>query len=211
MTELLYESSSTIVTRITEDGEPRIAKTLKPEARSPNAILRYQREYDLLLSLISPSISRPLRFDADSLTIIFNDEGYRSLRDLLRTDEILEEDKPGIALAVSSALASIHAEGIVHRDINPANIVIRKQSSSWTVKIIDFGLATLAARSLPSEDVLTGTLPYISPEQTGRVNRSVDQRADLYSLGITLFELFAGHPPFAQTDPLYIRSNYPKS
>ena len=202
MTELLYESSSTIVTRITEDGEPRIAKTLKPEARSPNAILRYQREYDLLLSLISPSVSRPLRFDADSLTIIFKDEGYSSLRDLLRANEILEEDKAGIALAISSALASIHAEGIVHRDINPANIVIRRQDRSWSVKIIDFGLATLAARSLPSEDVLTGTLPYISPEQTGRVNRSVDQRADLYSLGVTLYELYCGHPPFTQTDPL---------
>ena len=202
MTELLYESSSTIVTRTSEDGEARIAKTLKPEARSPSAILRYQREYDLLLSLISPNISRPIRFDADSLTIVFNDEGYRSLRDLLREGEVPQDDKSGIALAIGSALASIHSEGIVHRDINPANIVVRQKDSSWHVKIIDFGLATLAARSLPSEDVLTGTLPYISPEQTGRVNRSVDQRADLYSLGVTLFELFSGHLPFTQTDPL---------
>ncbi|NKB97258.1 MAG: response regulator [Pseudomonadales bacterium] len=203
MSDVIYESLSTIVSVSRTSIPPTITKRLKPSAQTPSAIVRYQREYDLLQSLVSPYVCRPLSFDPQSYEIVFADEGFRSLRDHSKDHDFTLATRLDIAKAIVTALASIHEEGVIHRDINPANLVLRKtDEGGYEAKIIDFGLATLAARTQPGEEVLTGTLPYISPEQTGRVNRTVDQRADLYSLGATLFELVTGGPPFPQTDPL---------
>ena len=204
MSELIYESASTVVS-LSDDGsdDRTITKRLKPSAQTPSAIIRYQREYDLLQSLVSPYVCRPVGFDPQKFELVFPDEGFRSLRDLLSLNSIGVDARIDIAIAITTALSSIHEEGVIHRDINPANLVVRKLTDgTHEVRIIDFGLATLEIRTLPGEEALTGTLPYVSPEQTGRVNRTVDQRTDLYSLGDTLFELFADVPPFSQTDPL---------
>ena len=208
MDDILYESANTTVKRGTWRQQPAVFKTLKPHAFSPGAINRYQREYDLIRSLTSPCVCQPLAFDEDGIRIIFADEGAIALRDYL-TEEVGFAERLNIAAQLSGALQSIHDEGVIHRDINPSNVVvIEGADGGLTLRIIDFGLATLDSHVHPATAAgdaaisLTGTLPYISPEQTGRVNRTVDYRTDLYSLGATLYELFCGHPPFEHVDPL---------
>ncbi|HWS37943.1 MAG TPA: diguanylate cyclase, partial [Actinoplanes sp.] len=120
----------------------------------------------------------------------------------------------GLPLAVGPALtlatqlieivAEVHRHGVVHKDINPDNILIDRAGRPV---LIDFDIATTFAQEQPGfvhENEIAGTLPYLAPEQTGRTGRLVDQRADLYGLGTTMYELLTGHPPFgsAERDPL---------
>jgi serine/threonine protein kinase len=107
------------------------------------------------------------------------------------------------AQRLSEAIACIHARGVTHKDINPANVLVRPESMQ--VQVIDFGLATTFSDERPEfehQSKICGTLAYISPEQTGRMNRSVDYRTDLYALGCTLYHLATGSVPFTDTDPL---------
>ncbi len=102
-----------------------------------------------------------------------------------------------VGVQVAEALAEIHAAHIIHKDLNPANILYNPNTGQ--VKLIDFGLASRLSRETPrlsSPEVMEGTLAYISPEQTGRMNCTVDFRTDLYSFGATLYHLLSGHPPF---------------
>lgn len=208
MDSIAYESATTVVFRDEWQGRPVVRKQLRSNAQTPGAMARYQREYEILRSLISPHVCQALALDTSQWQIIYADEGGRALRDHLADGDLSFNDKLTIAAEIATALQSIHDEGVIHRDLNPANIVLLPQTEDsaarYTVQIIDFGLATLAHHSTNVEDIvsLTGTLPYVSPEQTGRVNRTVDYRTDLYSLGASLFELFAGRPPFTPSDPM---------
>lgn len=106
-----------------------------------------------------------------------------------------------IGLHITSALMNIHEAGVVHKDINPANIIASGALDS--IKIIDFGLASQSVEEMTdfaAPNILQGRLSYISPEQTGRVNKPVDHRSDLYSLGITFFQLLVGSLPFSDND-----------
>jgi predicted ATPase/signal transduction histidine kinase/serine/threonine protein kinase len=108
-----------------------------------------------------------------------------------------------LAIQIADTLGQIHAINVIHKDINPSNIVWNQYSNQ--LKIIDFGIATRLPRENPSlknPEHLEGTLAYISPEQTGRMNRSLDYRTDLYSLGITFYELLTGQLPFNSKVPL---------
>ncbi|WP_226582641.1 AAA family ATPase [Microseira wollei] len=108
-----------------------------------------------------------------------------------------------LAIKITDILGLIHAANIIHKDINPGNIVLNPKTGE--VKIIDFGIATRLTRTNPSlshPNVLEGTLAYMSPEQTGRMNRFLDYRTDFYSLGVTFYELLAGKLPFTTTDVL---------
>src|SRR5690606_5536923 len=108
-----------------------------------------------------------------------------------------------LALQTATALGQIHEQGIIHKDINPSNIVWNPESGQ--LKIIDFGIATRLSSESPTlkdPGILDGTLPYISPEQSGRMNRRLDYRTDFYSLGVTLYELATGDLPFAGADAL---------
>src|SRR6185436_13768087 len=91
-----------------------------------------------------------------------------------------------LAIRVSEALGQIHGEHIIHKDINPSNIVLNPETGQ--VKLIDLGISSALPRENPTfgnPNVLEGTLAYLSPEQTGRMNRAVDYRTDFYSLGVT--------------------------
>ncbi|BAZ10500.1 multi-sensor signal transduction multi-kinase [Calothrix sp. NIES-4071] len=108
-----------------------------------------------------------------------------------------------IAIAVTAALDGIHRNRIIHKDIKPANILINP--TTFEVKIIDFSIASLLpkeVKQLTNPDLLEGTLAYLSPEQTGRMNRALDYRTDFYSLGITFYELLTGTLPFTTNDPI---------
>ncbi|MCZ6640492.1 MAG: serine/threonine-protein kinase, partial [Gammaproteobacteria bacterium] len=201
--KLIYESASTLVKRTTWQGKPAVSKELKPGAQTPNAVARYQHEFNLNQSLTSPYVCPALAIDESGLQIFFEDPGGVSLREAIRSGDLSLDERLDVAVEIGRALQSIHDEGVIHRDLNPGNVVIT--DDPLAVHLIDFGLATLVPREYPKAEQfgqLIGTLPYLSPEQTGRVNRVVDYRTDLYSLGATLYELFAGHPPFSNVDPL---------
>ena len=139
-------------------------------------------------------------------SIVLADAGGTSLAGLSKPLPV--EDLIALALELARAVAGMHGRGVIHRDISPANIVVADDA---TPCLVDFGLATSAAQirsefTHPTE--IVGTIAYLAPEQTGRTGRSVDQRADLYALGATLYELATGGPPFGTGDPLRLTHDH---
>ena len=108
-----------------------------------------------------------------------------------------------LAEALASALRGLHERGLIHKDINPANILVNDSTSQ--VWLTGFGVASRLPRErqAPSPpEFIAGTLPYMAPEQTGRMNRSIDSRSDLYSLGMTFYQMLTGSLPFTASDPM---------
>ena len=108
-----------------------------------------------------------------------------------------------LAIGIVTAVGKAHQRGLVHKDLKPANILVTGVGGE--VRLTGFGLASLLPRERPSPEPpeeLTGTLAYMSPEQTGRMNRSIDFRSDLYALGVTLYQMLTGVLPFAAADPM---------
>lgn len=205
--ETLYQSGSTAVYRGTRaaDGTPVICKLLSMEYPSAKDLSCFRREYEIGNKLQGKGTVKLCALEqvSNSLAIVMEDFGGEALSRSRSLAEAGIDEKLNIAAQIAAALAEIHRMNVIHKDINPANIVRNPQSG--VVKIIDFGIATELPREAASFlDVgsLEGTLPYLSPEQTGRMNRPIDYRTDLYSLGVTLFELFTGELPFAGEDTL---------
>ncbi len=108
-----------------------------------------------------------------------------------------------LAIAVAAALTQVHRRGLVHKDIKPANILV--DPTTGTVNLTGFGIASRLPRERQAPEPpesLAGTLAYMAPEQTGRMNRSIDARSDLYALGVTLYQMLTGSLPFNATDPM---------
>ncbi len=179
-----------------------IVKMLTDESPTPQALSRFYLEVEYTRRVPAGGQPRVLRVGIldGAPCMVLRDLGQTTLAQQLQTRRLRLEEALTIAVRLTRALAEIHQLGIVHKDINPDNIVLSADGAEPA--IIDFGIATELARELPERRVyhLVGSLPYISPEQTGRTNRLLDQRTDLYSLGVTLFELFAGQRPFAAED-----------
>jgi len=133
-------------------------------------------------------------------SIVLEDVGGTSLAGLskpLDVDELI-----GLAVQLARAVAGMHRRGVMHQDVNPANIVLSPDGSPI---LVDFASATSLAEVRPEfthHTQIVGTLAYLAPEQTGRTGRPVDHRADLYALGAVLYELATGAPPFGSGDPL---------
>jgi serine/threonine protein kinase len=108
-----------------------------------------------------------------------------------------------LAIALSVALGRLHGRGLIHKDIKPTNIIVN--STTGQVWLTGFGIASRLPRERQSPEppeFIAGTLPYMAPEQTGRMNRSIDSRSDLYGLGVTLYEMLTGSLPFTASDPM---------
>ncbi len=204
----LYESAKSTVFRARRrvDGSPVVIKWLSSATPDRAAFARYRYAFQLGSDLELEGVCRTLELIeiSNRPALVMPDRGGQSLRGWLHghgrptVGQTIE-----LAIRASDALGRLHAAHVVHRDINPSNLVV-DPALSW-VEIIDFDVATrLRRESLASSAVrlLEGTLPYMSPEQTGRVNRPVDHRTDLYALGVTLYELLAGERPFVGDDPL---------
>ncbi|BAY83364.1 serine/threonine protein kinase with two-component sensor domain [Calothrix parasitica NIES-267] len=204
--EQIYESSNSVVYRgrREEDNQPIILKVLKQDCLNSNQLTRYKQEYEITSNLESQGIIKVYDLQNDNyLTMILEDFGGESLRNLLSQRKFNLVECLEIACQITDSLAQIHAAQVIHKDINPSNIVFNPVTKQ--LKIIDFGISTRLGSEhtvLSSPNALEGTLAYISPEQTGRMNRSLDYRADFYSLGVTLYELFTHELPFTADDAM---------
>ena len=204
--EKIYDSVRSVVYRAKETAgdRPVIIKTLKEEYPIPQEILRYRREYETTRRLKVEGIARPIDLERvnNRLVLITEDIGGRDLKTLLKTQTFTLRQLLKIAADTIRILGEIHAADLIHGDIKPSNIVFNPQTNQ--LQIIDFGSSrTLSgAASVGETHELAGTLSYMSPEQTGRMNRPVDWRTDFYSLGATLYEIFTGKLPFETTDAL---------
>ncbi|HEY1014574.1 MAG TPA: AAA family ATPase, partial [Herpetosiphonaceae bacterium] len=207
----IYESANSLIYRgrRAEDGLPVVLKLLKDPYPAPEQIARMSREYEIVRRLTDggdlPGVIRALALEADHQrpVIVFEDVGGQSLAQQGMAGKLELADLLRLAITVADTIGQIHQRQVIHKDINPSNIIYNPASGA--VQIIDFGISTLLSRenpSLRSPNVLEGTLAYLSPEQTGRMNRAIDYRTDLYSLGATLYELLTGERPFEETDPL---------
>ncbi|MEM9544065.1 MAG: AAA family ATPase [Cyanobacteria bacterium P01_E01_bin.42] len=199
-------NSQVYCARRTSDRSSVILKFLAREYPSSEQIRCYKQEYNLIRQLDSPRIIKVYRLEQEqqNYVLILEDFGGISLKQWLKQGKKLSiEEFIAIAIAIAESLEQIHAQNIIHKDINPANIVFNPDTKE--LKIIDFGIATQLSRENPTPhhpNILEGTLPYISPEQTGRMNRGLDYRTDFYSLGVTFYELLAGQLPFTTKDAL---------
>ncbi|MBW4610721.1 MAG: EAL domain-containing protein [Hassallia sp. WJT32-NPBG1] len=202
----LYESANSLVYRgrRVDTEQPVVLKMLKSYP-TPERTAWFKREYEVTRKLTIPGVvdAYALFRDAEAVVMVLEDFGGDSL-DLLGIAGQLELcEFLKLAIAITDILGQIHTANIIHKDINPSNIVLNPTTGQ--VKIIDFGISTVLSRENPTDrnpNILEGTLAYISPEQTGRMNRAIDYRSDFYSLGATFYELLTGILPFNSCDAL---------
>jgi len=205
--EKIYESTDSVAFRALRerDSRPVIVKTLKAEYPSPRVISKYRQEYELVSSLTDvPGIAQILGKEElnNSPVLIVEDFGGESLKSLLRTRSFSIQEALEMGIQIVTCLAQVHAAKIIHKDLNPANIIFNARTKQ--TKLIDFGIsARCPAPSLqPGQPrVLEGTPAYLSPEQAGALNQAIDFRSDYYSLGATLYHLLTGRLPFEGEDP----------
>ncbi|MBF8276403.1 MAG: serine/threonine protein kinase [Candidatus Brocadiaceae bacterium] len=205
--EILHDGAKTIVCRgcREEDGAPVIIKALKSAYPTRKDLSRLRHEYDVLQDLNIRGIVKPCRLERheNGLALISEDFQGESLQKFLKRNTAGIREFLIIASTLSEIVGEIHQKGIIHKDIKPGNIVINPDTKE--TRIIDFGLSTRLQREEQRDmnpGSLEGTLAYMSPEQTGRMNRSIDYRTDFYSLGITFYEMLTGDVPFRSDDPM---------
>lgn len=205
--EKIQETRNSIIYRGNKKNEqqPLIIKILKTSNPTPAEIARFKQEYDLVRKLDIPNIITifDLVRQDDQYAIIEEDFGGISLKDALKESHLDLKSLLDISAHISGTLGLIHKNNIIHLDIKPDNILIHAEKGE--VKITDFGISTVLTHAndeLYHPDVIGGTLSYMSPEQTGRMNRGVDYRTDIYSLGVTLYEMLTGEVPFKSKDPM---------
>lgn len=202
--ERLHDGAAHDVIRgTTSDGRAVILKLLRQLHPSPSQVARFEHEYGLLRRVDSDRVVKAYDFATDRRrwAIVQEDFGGVALSRQLGDADLSLPERVDIAIEIADALDELHAAGVIHKDINPSNIV--RNAETGQLKLIDLGLATALTSESPSfsnRSDLEGTLRYISPEQTGRVAAVVDHRSDLYSLGVTLYELFARRLPFELED-----------
>lgn len=204
--ENLHDGRQTRVFRArrVSDGHAVVLKILSDEGAAASAMPQYQREYEITRSL--DGVEGVIRFHdlldvQGALMIVEEDIGAVSLDLLLARARMGLGQALALAVRIAHVLDGIHRRGIIHKDINPANIIWNRDTDE--LRIIDFGIASRLGQEhleFQSPTQLEGTLAYTSPEQTGRINRVVDSRSDLYSLGVTLYQLFSGVLPFPSRD-----------
>nr|WP_225895711.1 ATP-binding sensor histidine kinase [Dendronalium phyllosphericum] len=213
ITEQIYSSSKTLVYRgIREkDQQSVILKLIRSEYPTFVEIAQFRNQYTISKNLNISGIVKPhsLENHRNGYILVMEDFGGISLKDWRHIQQGIGKNPVSlseffhIAIEISSTLEELHRHRIIHKDIKPANILI--DPTTGDVKLIDFSIATLLPKEIQVQtnpNVLEGTLAYISPEQTGRMNRGIDYRTDFYSLGVTFFELLTGQLPFSITEPM---------
>jgi PAS domain S-box-containing protein len=207
--EPIRDSAELTLYRGRQRGNSTPVLVVAPAAEQPppQSLRRLEHEYSLAAELDAAWAAKPLalRRHEGRTILVIADPGGEPL------DRILERDKEQpldvarflrLAMNLAAALRHAHQRGLIHKDIKPENVLVNGAGDVW---LTGFGVAS----RLPNErqapappEIVAGTLAYMSPEQTGRMNRSIDARSDLYSLGVTLYQMLTGVLPFIAGDPL---------
>ncbi|MFE8604601.1 AAA family ATPase [Archangium violaceum] len=192
-----------------QDHESLIIKSVRPGPLAAASAAMLRHEYALLLELQAlevPGVVRPFALEedlAEGLALVLEDAGPRNLQEWLARRPLELDTFLVLAPQLATILAGLHQHRVIHRDINPTNLVLAEDGLRLT--LIDFDSSTkepdlLSPGGMPEE--FQWTLPYVAPEQTGRTNHPIDHRADLYSLGVTFYQMLTGAPPFVSPDPV---------
>ena len=206
--EQIYEGKKVILYRGNRlsDETTVLFKLLYDAYPTPSDIARLKHEYEINQKITSDFVVKIYSIENFEKTpvLIMEDFNGQSLQDLLKVKKKFNiPDFLAIALKLTEALLVLYNHNIIHKDLTPNNIIINMEKE--LVKITDFGIATLLSnehKNILNIKQLEGTLHYISPEQTGRINRPIDYRADFYSLGVTFYQMLTGVLPFEATDEL---------
>ncbi|MDI4238768.1 AAA family ATPase [Bradyrhizobium sp. Arg237L] len=189
-----------------DDPSPVLAIALF-EQPSPQSIRRLMHEYSLAAELDPAWAAKPLaitRHDGRTI-LLLKDPGGQPLDRILERDQGQPLDLTrflSTAIGLARTLGQVHQQGLIHKDIKPANVLVDDSGNAW---LTGFGIASRLPRERQSPEppeFIAGTLAYMAPEQTGRMNRSTDSRSDLYSLGVTFYEMLTGSLPFTASEPM---------
>ncbi len=205
--EKIYEGVRTVVYRAKKDGyrQPVIIKIIKYDYPSLEQITNLRQEFIITQNLDCEGIVKTYKLEnyQNSLALILEDFGGLSLYDFMAANNLSITEFMRVAIALAETLIYLHQVPIIHKDIKPSNIIINPATGK--VKLTDFSISSrleLKNQSISNPNLLEGTLAYMSPEQTGRMNRAIDYRTDFYSLGVTFYEILTNQLPFTTTDPM---------
>src|SRR5579862_144891 len=207
--QVLWQDSERVFCRLLRgDAEgPRHAFIPIFDGANPPAlesVKRLSQEYELKDYLDGAWALRPVELlrEPGRTMLVVEYAGGQPLNQLIGEPMPMEQFFP-LAVSLSSAIGQLHGRGLVHKDIKHAHVVV--DATAGNVRLTGFGIASRLPRERPRPEppeVLAGTLAYMAPEQTGRVNRSIDSRSDLYSLGVIFYEMLTGELPFSASDAM---------
>src|SRR5215207_1187888 len=207
--EVLWKDTDRVFCRLQRDGDEGVTHAFIPvlsgsEHSTLESTNRLLREYELRDCLDSAWALQPLELvrERGQMMLVVSYTGGEPLDRLI--GEPMETGRfLRLAVSLTAALGQLHGRGLIHKDIKPANALA--DTATGQVWLTGFGVATRLPRerqTLAPPEIIAGTLAYMAPEQTGRMNRSVDARSDLYALGVTLYEMVTGVLPFAAADAM---------
>ena len=203
----IYDGTRTIVYGGTRkrDSQPVAIKILRNPYPTFTELVQFRNQYTIADNLKLPGIVRPLELleFQNRYALVMTEDGSISLAAYSKGKPLSLEQFFPIALQLAEILHGLHENRVIHKDIKPANILIHPETLQIT--LIDFSISSLLPREteeIQNPNVLEGSLAYISPEQTGRMNRGIDYRSDFYSLGVTFYEMLVGQVPFTNEEPM---------
>ena len=207
--EPIRDSGEFALYRARQHGNPSPLLAVAPTAEppSPQSLRRLEHEYSLAAELESAWAAKPValtRHEGRAILVLADPGGEPLDRVLERgRDQPLDLERAlRLAINLTTAIGHAHRHGLIHKDVKPENVLVDDACNVW---LTGFGFASRLPRERPAPtppEIIGGTLAYMSPEQTGRMNRSIDTRSDLYSLGVTLYQMLTGVLPFEAADPL---------
>ncbi|WP_438036947.1 AAA family ATPase [Sorangium sp. So ce204] len=207
MSQPIYVDSSIEVFEGTwgDERKPAVFKVLKSEFPSARELAALRHEYNVLCALDVDGVVKAygLEKHRNGLALVLERPSRTTLHDILRAGRLELKAALTIARSAARVLDEFHRRKVIHKDIKPHNLLV--DPDTLEVHFVGFGIATLLPQETQqamSPEALEGTLAYMSPEQTGRMNRVIDRRTDLYSFGVTLYQMLTGVVPFTGSDPL---------